>query len=344
MLKKENIKTFDVPECVLCGNSGDSLYMNLQDVLFGVPGVWSIVKCVKCGHVWLNPAPTRHSLPHVYSNYYTHVGDGSINSKFASLKNSLRATILSDCYGYGEHVDKTSLSFLGKLLSTVPMAKEFIGMSVMGLEASLRGKLLEIGSGSGKFLAEMRNLGWKVVGVEPDSQAACIAREKYGLDIHVGALEEVALPSNSFDVISMNHVLEHIQNPILLFKECNRILKPGGRLVVVTPNISSCGHMWFKRHWRGLEPPRHLNLFSLSSVKTCAEKSGFKVEVLRTSTRSARGMWVASGFIRKGKNCGDSDITWGRWGLGVLFQVFEESIHFLIPTVGEELYFRGVKK
>ncbi len=99
----------------------------------------------------------------------------------------------------------------------------------------------------------------------------------------------------------MIHVIEHLFDPIGTLKICRRLLKPGGRLLVVTPNAASLGHAAFKAAWRGLEVPRHLFLFSRESLEICLEQAGFRVTRLRTLAETARGIWCNSQAIRTNK-------------------------------------------
>jgi SAM-dependent methyltransferase len=169
----------------------------------------------------------------------------------------------------------------------------------MWLKADERGRLLDVGCGNGQFLAQMQKLGWEVMGVELDPEAVRIAEERFGLRVFQGTLEEARLPDGSFDTVTMNHVIEHVPNPIGLLAECRRILRPGGKLVVVTPNIESLGHRLFREAWRGLEVPRHLYIFSPRALQECAERAGLKVLKLWTTARSALWMWAASRLIRR---------------------------------------------
>ncbi|MGZ8463014.1 MAG: class I SAM-dependent methyltransferase [Candidatus Deferrimicrobiaceae bacterium] len=142
------------------------------------------------------------------------------------------------------------------------------------------GRLLDIGCGNGDFLARMRGKGWEVEGLEVDSEAVKSARSRHGLTIHHGALETWKLPDGSFDAITANHVIEHVHDPIALIRECLRVLKPGGVLVLATPNINGDAHRVFGRNWTHLDPPRHLHLFSGTTLKECGTRAGFqKIEV-----------------------------------------------------------------
>ena len=212
-------------------------------------------------------------------------------------------------------------------------------------KAGDRGRLLDVGCGNGRFLAQMRKLGWEVVGVEPDPEAVRIAKERFGLEVFQGTLEEAGFPDNSFDAITMNHVIEHVPDPIRLLAECRRVLKPGGKLVVVTPNIWSLGRRLFGEHWRGWEVPRHLFLFSPKSLRTCAERAGLVVQNLRTTSKGARFIWAASWLIRRdGKLPGGSPQRVGLWLRleGLAFWAVEYMLCRVGPF-GEEIVVEAVK-
>lgn len=214
---------------------------------------------------------------------------------------------------------------VGSALSRIGPLRAIVGGSIRWLEAHERGRLLDVGCGNGSFLDQMRQLGWDVTGVEPDGAAVTVAREKLGLQVFEGSLEEAGLPAGHYDAITMNHVIEHLPDPIVTLKECHRVLKPGGELVVATPNIKGMGSQFFGEHWRGLEVPRHLHLFCPQSLRMAAERAGLEVRALLTSARSAPWMYAASSFIRRdGRLPGGSPERTGalvRWqGLGFLAQ------------------------
>lgn len=171
--------------------------------------------------------------------------------------------------------------------------------SVRWLEYVDKGCLLDVGCGNGWFLDRMRQLGWEVMGVQHDGDAVSVAKERFGLEVFQGSLEEARFPDGCFDTVTMNHVIEHVIDPVRLLKECRRVMKTGGKLVVATPNIKSLGCRVFDEHWRGLEVPRHLHLFSPQSLRACAEHASLEIRVMRTSARSASWMFAASSSIRR---------------------------------------------
>jgi ubiquinone/menaquinone biosynthesis C-methylase UbiE len=120
----------------------------------------------------------------------------------------------------------------------------------------------------------MKGRGWSVVGLDFDEQAARAARKNYGIEVKVCRLEEMGCPDGSFDAVTMNHVIEHVFDPVATLREICRILRPGGMIVAVTPNADSLGLRTYGPNWRGLEPPRHIQVFSPQALEAAARKAG----------------------------------------------------------------------
>ena len=97
----------------------------------------------------------------------------------------------------------------------------------------------------------------------------------------------------------MNNVIEHLPNPARILAECNRIMRPGGRLSVITPNVDSWGHKVFGPDWRGLEVPRHLFLFNRASLRSFARRAGFARTIVFTATGGGWGCLEASRAIAR---------------------------------------------
>lgn len=164
---------------------------------------------------------------------------------------------------------------LKSLLRLTPIYGEREDFNRMYLGNIKPGKLLGVGCGSGARLVYLAELGWHVEGQEVDPICAAIA-EQNGMKVHLGSLDSLNLPAESYDAIVMNHVIEHVSEPVKLLTACHRLLAPGGLLISVTPNGNSYGHHIFKFHWRGLEPPRHLFIFSQKSLRILAQSAGFE--------------------------------------------------------------------
>jgi SAM-dependent methyltransferase len=141
----------------------------------------------------------------------------------------------------------------------------------------------------------MQDYGWSVRGIDFDANAAASARRK-GLEVDVGDLRQQAYSQNAFDAITMSHVIEHVYDPRSLLHECYRVLRPGGSLVMVTPNPASLGHRWFSRNWRGLETPRHLYIYPPRTLASMVAGCGFSALHWRTSIRGAH--WCFSDSLR----------------------------------------------
>jgi len=133
--------------------------------------------------------------------------------------------------------------------------------------------LLDIGCGNTDFLPFANNLGWKVMGLDVDKGAVNTALSK-GLDVKLGGIETLK-KDDMFDMITLSHVIEHVYNPVELIQECYKHLKPGGKFWLETPNINSIGLNAYKEYWRGLEPPRHLILYNVTSLSKLLSDAGF---------------------------------------------------------------------
>ena len=272
------ITTVSIPACDLCGEKGDILYRSLKDRLFGVQGEWGFRQCTSCHYVWLDPRPIEAEIDKAYTNYYTHSSQTVRRTEKPQFGLPMQRVL---------HLAH-SLFMHGTLLGK---RKEQLG--AMYLDPVAPGRLIEVGCGNGRFLARMRQLGWSVQGIEVDSRAARSAEKTLQVPVHVGSLESAAYPESSADAIAMNHVIEHVHDPLSILRECQRVLRPGGYLVVVTPNIESLGHRRFSADWFGLDAPRHLHLFSKETLSSCAEKAGFRAA--KTWTTPARAEVLYSG-------------------------------------------------
>ena len=148
------------------------------------------------------------------------------------------------------------------------------------------GLALEIGCGGGDLLMQMKEIGWKTIGIDFDPGAVAASMQR-GLDVREGDLVAQSFTDASFDVVLMNHVLEHLPEPLNTMREIKRILRPRGRLILVTPNFASWGSKHFGKDWRGLEPPRHLHLFNQQSALLLANRAEFHLITVQVSVRSA---------------------------------------------------------
>jgi 2-polyprenyl-3-methyl-5-hydroxy-6-metoxy-1,4-benzoquinol methylase len=266
------------PQCVLCGSEGRLTYAGLQDLLFEASGLWRVKTCPdpRCGLMWLDPMPVKEDLVKAYAKYYTH--EARVGSSRSGLLGRVYQLAVrgywAGRYNYPAARPKIA-GVMSKLLFLFPVRRRGLDGDVRFLEAAPNGRLLDVGCGSGEWLLLMRELGWEAEGIDFDERAVEVATRN-GLRVRCGGVEQQNYASESFDAVVLNHVIEHLPDPVGTLLECARILRPGGTLVVCTPNSGSLGHKLFKQSWRGLEPPRHLHIFSEAAMRRLVERGRFR--------------------------------------------------------------------
>ena len=129
------------------------------------------------------------------------------------------------------------------------------------------GRLLDIGPGWGQLLRSGLDRGYEAVGIEASPSVAEIAREAFDVEVVVGSFPEYNFEIDSFDIVTMNHVLEHLYKPEEALREAYRILKPGGILAVMSPNYQSLMRILMRSKWCGLQPSQHVWQLSVRSVR-----------------------------------------------------------------------------
>lgn len=320
--------------CPLCQHPGKKIYQfSFEFKNYQKNFIYFL--CSKCPHLWLTPFPSQKEINQIYANYHTH----QLKTKktlLASFREKCLKAFLSEFYGYGYlGRPKFLWRLLGLFIRKIPFFYQRAILAINGVEGREKGKLLDVGCGHGAFLYQLGKLGWEVSGVEPDEVAAQIARKQFGLNIFCGPLEEAQLPASTFEAIVFRHSLEHIPFPLKVMEECWRILKPGGKVHIFTPNVESLGHSLFKFKWRGLEPPRHLHIYSLNSIISLLKKVGFTIEEAWTTSRYASFYFLES--QKKKKSLLSKTIAF-------IFQLLETCLLILKPKKGEEIFIKAKKE
>jgi 2-polyprenyl-3-methyl-5-hydroxy-6-metoxy-1,4-benzoquinol methylase len=336
-LPNAQIRTYPAPRCFLCSAKGDILYRGLKDQLFGAPGQWNMRRCpdMDCGVLWLDPMPLPEDIGLAYQAYYTHAETKRHRNPYLQrMVDLVRSGYLARQYGYPSNENKMVEGLLGLLIRLHPTRRTSLDFDVMYLPHKPSGRLLEIGCGGGKLLEFLQSLGWTAQGIDSDPNAVSNARNK-GLKVLLGTLQSQCYPDNSFDAIVMSHVIEHIPDPEELLRDCYRILCDHGQLTVTTPNAKSLGHRVFKSAWRGLEPPRHLRVFTSSALNLLAEKAGFRRRKVLVTTRGAQDIYLASRIIKRGSTLPQRN-TFELMRAGA-FHLMELGIGLLWKDVGEEI-------
>ena len=138
------------------------------------------------------------------------------------------------------------------------------------------GKMLDIGCGVGDFLHTAETHGWQCIGIEPSEEAKAIAKQRTKAEI-IQSQELESMPDASFDVITMWHVLEHVDNLKWQVEQLQRLIKPQGRIVIALPNYKSYDGQYYKEHWAAYDVPRHLSHFNRTTIAKIFNTKGLKL-------------------------------------------------------------------
>ena len=235
------------PLCDLCGgNKPEVLYCG-KDWKQPIDLSVRLVRCQECGLIYLSPRPDVQEISKYYSEDYP-------------------------CYR--QAIEDEPSAFLRFIRHRNQTNRRKIVEQKLG---RTKGDVLDVGCSTGLFLFEMQRAGWHAQGVEPNAFAAEYARQRFNLEIFEGYLEEADFTVQSFDLITYWDVLEHTFSPLNELKISACLLKPGGIIVLNIPNWNSIGRRVFGPHWVGYDPPRHLYVFSLSTLCRLLEAAGFNV-------------------------------------------------------------------
>jgi SAM-dependent methyltransferase len=259
--------------CPTCfSRSTVALHASLIDLMFDVPGTWTMWRCQDCDVAFLNPRLTRDAIGDAYRTYYTHTPAArpSIRSRFREF---VIQSYAKRQLGVTSAPHLIWAEWMVRWLSP-GLAKHVAAQYRYLPRQQPAALLLDVGCGNGEFLSKIRALGWHAVGLEFDPKACALGSSR-GLQIVRGSVPDTSFDSESFDAITLHHVIEHVHDPRAVLDELLRLLKPGGTIVLTTPNWHSCGAAFFGPAWRGLEPPRHLVLFTPDSLLNLASDLGF---------------------------------------------------------------------
>ena len=280
------IKTKSRNACPVCGNKGSMLYKDMQDYFLSTPGLWTINKCSNnsCSMLWLNPMPLEEEIWKAYQAYHTHSNANKKTTSDPLLSLITRLTKLL----------VLPISILnGLYLQRKKLRTMFLGKT--------GGRLLDVGCGGGRFLRRMKKNGWQVEGSDFDDQVANEVMDKYGIHVHTGDLKEINLSDNSFDAITLSHTIEHLYDPLESIKRCHQLLKKEGKLIVTTPNANSLSHQRYGKYWRGLEPPRHIQIFTPNSLSSIIVRAGFSNKIVDTLSTGSAGIYKVSALASRKK-------------------------------------------
>ncbi|MDD4354001.1 MAG: class I SAM-dependent methyltransferase [Candidatus Nanoarchaeia archaeon] len=260
---------FKLVNCDFCGLSKLSKLYSAKDNYHKRNGLFSIVKCDKCGLVYTNPQPTKETMSFFYSDSAGYFKPVKTSGKDSWIYHAL----LREYYDYYPHeksnkIAKTIL-FPYYLLTFKKMKSE--GMPKFVNE----GHLLDIGCSYGNFLSKMKKLGWQVKGIELNKKAAEWGRKNSGLNIINSDIDHLKT-NEKFDVITMRMLLEHVYSPKKVLKKVKGLLKPNGTLIISIPNFDGFEARLYGKYAYTLQVPTHLTHFTPKTIRLYLKSSGFK--------------------------------------------------------------------
>jgi len=219
---------------------------------------FQVMRCPECGLLFLSPRPTTAEI----GQYY----------RYETYRQEFAPAVEDETTWLRRWNRRYSLN---KLCHFIDEAKPG------------GGTLLDVGCGTGNFLAQMRAQGaWTVYGLDTNQKAVEYAKRRFQLQVFHGVLEDASYPPASFDVVTLWNVLEHLHDPIKTLQEVRRVLCSDGVLILSIPNGESLDARLFGPHWIGLDPPRHLYTFARKTLETLLLRTGFRMRQVRHITGS----------------------------------------------------------
>jgi SAM-dependent methyltransferase len=237
-------------ECPLCSSEKISLYFRCVDHFISKE-VFEVYKCTECNFEFTQDYPEEIEIGRFYESddYISH----SDTSK-----------------GFSNKIYRLLRSVM--LVKKRRIIKNFTGLA--------KGSLLDIGSGTGHFARTMKDAGWQVKGIEINERARNFSILQFGLEV-IGPELIGTLEANSFDCITLWHVLEHFQHPFKYISDITRLMKPGGLCIIALPNRNSYDALYYGQYWAAYDVPRHLWHFNPATFRIFSEKAGFVIETMR---------------------------------------------------------------
>jgi 2-polyprenyl-3-methyl-5-hydroxy-6-metoxy-1,4-benzoquinol methylase len=176
-------------------------------------------------------------------------------------------------YHRDKHYEEFKEQFINIFRNRFNLLRRFIGKGINSDKEVLR--VLDIGCSNGLFLDLFKEKGWETWGVDPSSNAN-IAKKK-GHKVTRDIFENVEFPANYFDLVIMNHTLEHMDNPSYFLSKIYKLLKNNGILFVDVPNAGGVGARLLGKHWPYLAPDEHKQQFTRKTLSDLFKKNGFKI-------------------------------------------------------------------
>lgn len=262
MTKTPN-KLEKINKCPVCSCEKQVAIFGVKDKLTFVREIFPLVKCTVCGLYYLQKRPTKKNIGSYYPDVYEPYNIDKYDF-YVELQNTLMTSYL-----------KKNKKIIDHLLG-------FFYQSIYGCLPPFEHKkikVLDIGCGNGSYIYSLKKRGMDVYGVDFSEKSVNFAKNILKLEnVEQADVEKISYPSSFFDVIVMNHVIEHVYNPKGLFEKAAKFLKKDGTLIVATPNTDAVNFSLFGKDWFPLEAPRHLTLFNPASMSRLAQESGLRIK------------------------------------------------------------------
>ncbi len=247
--------------CIVCKSSKVTPLYETRDRMFNFPGKFFLKKCNACSLTFLDPQPSEPKIKKYYPSKAYYAYNKSNKKGFFEI---LREYLIKNYY---------SPTFLSKIITL--LVKNVPAMP----SNPKRGKILDLGCGTGDTLVLLKKLGWDTYGIDMDKNAISTGKKRGLNNLKLGTYKSLdEYPDNFFDAIRLYHVIEHLDDPSLSLSLIRKKLRKGGELIMGTPNMESLVSKVFKSYWYNLDSPRHLFIFSPRTLKKLVEKNGFLIK------------------------------------------------------------------
>lgn len=267
--------------CIACASGLAPAFAGVEDRVYGVPGKWDLSRCVnpRCGVIHLDHDLTADQLASFYATYSTHTPPSLSATGIKKIYREALQHVVARRLGYPLDVSGFP-RVIGNIFALIPYFRDKALARAFWLPHRPGGRGIEVGFGNGQSLVLMREIGWTMRGSELDADCISLARS-LGFDVVQGEFTDGIFDAGSADAVVASHAIEHVPDPRAFMREAFRVLTPGGRLVLLTPNAASVDARQAGAAWRGLEAPRHLSIHTPSSLASLAEQAGFAMVRVR---------------------------------------------------------------
>ncbi len=287
-----------MPSCPLCRAEQAQPFITGFDCIYPREGTVAYVRCDGCGLVYQSPMPDSATIATFYGEGY------EPHEEVEPAREARREARLVNRFLI-DHLYRANVPRTGLLRQVARVLAPFAMRQTLVPHGDCR--LLDVGCGSGGWLYRHQRLGWQAEGAELSPTGVERARH-LGLTIHAGTIFDVPT-DRRYDLISFRHVLEHVPDPVLTLERARDLLAPGGRLLLLLPNLASHGFERYREYWYPLDPPRHLLQFTPATTRRIGEQVGLRLVDLETESQPR--MLLQSAHYREhlGEDFGSLDLA-----------------------------------